>query len=151
MKKLVYWLLGGAVSWFAIYMTEDFFLLSFSAIVFALPLWLIVEAAYIVISCALKRKIFLVFSWCDFPVICLSISTWGYVVSIEPMGLPCKSLANLVETGLFTLFACILYAIRCYHAFRGNVKAMDRWMRISAIAVPIVAVLFALLFPCLPE
>lgn len=43
MKNLVYWLLGGAVSWLAICMTDDFFPLSFSAIVFALPLWLIAD------------------------------------------------------------------------------------------------------------
>lgn len=151
MKKRFLWLLGGAISWLTICMTDDFFLLSFSAIVFTLPLWLIVETAYIVISYVFKRSIFLVLSWCDFPVICLSVSTWGYVVSIEPMGLPCKSLANLVETGMFTLIACILYAIRCCHAFHGNREEMDRWMRISAISVPVSAILFALLFPCLPE
>ena len=151
MWKLAYWILGAVVSSFAIYVADDFFLLSISTIVFSLPLFLIIEAFYIVISSVHKRRIYLVLSWCDLPIICCSIAIWGYIVSINPMGFPCKSLANLIEPAIFTSVACVLYAIRCYHAFKGNLEGMDRWGKISAITVPFTAILLALLFPGLPE
>ena len=151
MWKLAYWILGAVVSAFAIYVADDFFLLSISTIAFSLPLFLIIEVFYILISCAYKRRVYLVLLWYDLPIICCSIALWGYIVSIKPMGFPCKSLANLIEPGIFTSFACVLYAIRCYHAFKGNLEDMDRWGRITAIAIPSAAILFALLFPGLTE
>ena len=151
MRNAFHWILGCATALFTIFIVDDFFLLSFSAIVFTLPLFLIVEVVYIVFSYVRNRKIHLVLSWYDLPTICLSIAAWGCIVSVNPMGYPSKSLANLMEPAFFTSVSCVQYAIRCYHAFSGDLKMMKKWGRISSITVFIAAILFAFLFPGIPE
>lgn len=151
MNALGYWLIGIVFAGLVIFMTDDFFFLSFSSLLIALPIFLIVEVGYIVVSYVAKREVRLVLSWLDFPTICFSIAVWGFVVTKKPIEFPFKSLANLIEPGIFTSVAGILYAIRCYHAFKGHSEMVKRWGLISAITIPLLAVLFAFLFPGLPE
>lgn len=151
MRNFVYWIVGIGTSLLIIHWTDDFLLLSFSAIVFTLPLFLMIEVVYIVISYLLKRKVYLVLSWSDLPTICFSIAAWGYIDAVKPMAWPCKSLANHIEPAIFTTLACFMYAIRCYYAFKGNLERMEKWKIALAVTIPIVAILFAFLFPGLPE
>lgn len=151
MKDLMCWILGMIVGGVIILLVDDFFLLSLAAIVYAIPLFIIVETVYVASSLALKRKIRLVLSWVDCPTIVLSIALWGCLVEKMPWGVSNKSLANLIEPGLFSALACVFYAIRCYYALTGNNGKMKAWERVSFVAIPGVAVLMAFLFPCLPE
>lgn len=151
MKDLMCWILGMIVGGVIILLVDDFFLLSLAAIVYAIPLFIIVETVYVASSLALKRKIRLVLSWVDCPTIVLSIALWGCLVEKMPWGVSNKSLANLIEPGLFSALACVFYAIRCYYALTGNNGKMKAWERVSFVAIPVVAVLMAFLFPCLPE
>lgn len=151
MKSFCRWVLGVVASCFLMHMTDDFFLLSFSAMVFAIPFFLVTEMAYLVVSHVARRRMRLVLSWLDFPTVCFSIAAWGFIVSAETIAFSHKSLANLIEPGIFTSLWVFLYAVRCYHAYKGNLGAANRWGRISAVAIPMTAILFAFLFPGLPE
>ena len=151
MKDLMCWILGMIAGGAIILLVDDFFLLSLAAIVYAIPLFIIVETVYVASSLVLKRQIQLVLSWTDFPTIVLSIALWGCLVEKMPWGISNKSLANLVEPGLFSALACVLYAIRCYCALTGNNGKMKVWEWVSVVAIPVVAVLMAFLFPCLSE
>lgn len=152
MRKLAYWIAGIAISSFIINIADDFFLSSYSVLMYSLPVFLIIEAVYLVFSLAFKRRIYIIISWYDLPSICFSIAIWEYIVAVNPMGgVMCKSLANLIEPGIFTAIACVIYGVRCYHAFNCNFARMERWGMVSAILIPVVAILFAFLFPGLSE
>ena len=151
MKNIVCWAVGITISLIVVVMTDNYFLLSLCAIVYVSPFFLIIETSYIVISIMQKRKIRLVLSWCDLPILCSSIAIWGYLVSLNLKCFPNKSLANLIEPGVLALYACVTYMIRCCYAFKGDSIRMERWRFISMTSIPLVAVLLALLFPCLPE
>ncbi|MBR2679446.1 MAG: hypothetical protein IKE23_01550 [Exiguobacterium sp.] len=133
--------------------TVDGFLLECSifSILCGIPLYIIVDATYLIACAIKKRTVHIVFSVLDPVVIIASIALWGCVAYFKPFPMLVKAMPNLMESGLLMVLYCAFLAVRCYHAFVGNVEKMTRWQWLSFTILPIVAVLLALFFPTLPE
>ena len=129
---------------------DEFGLLALFPVLLGLPCFIVTELIYIIMSVLRNRGVMpmLAFPLIDVLIVIGAIQIWSVVY---PFGVLCKSFTNLIETGLLTMLACVFYAIRCYHAFKGNEEKMKRWQWLSFAILPIVAVLSALLFPTLPE
>ena len=149
--RSAFWLFGFFLSILAIEVVDDFLLLSLASVVYVLPLFVFLVVAYLVSCLVRKRPVRVVLSWADLPVVCWSVAIWGLVVEANLPIMPNKSLANLIEPGMVSALWCVLFAIRCRHALNGNLMKMSFWRNASFVAMPVVAVLLALLCPAIPE
>ena len=149
--KTILWLFGFFLAALATKVVDDFFLLSLASVVYVLPLFIFIVVAYLVACFVRKRPVRVVLSWADLPVVCWSIAVWGLVLEANLPIMPSKSLANLIEPGMVSAVWCVLFAIRCRHALNGNLMKMSFWRNVSFVAMPVVAVLIALLCPAISE
>ena len=149
--KTILWLFGFFLAALATKVVDDFFLLSLASVVYVLPLFIFIVVAYLVACFIRKRPVRVVLSWADLPVVCWSIAIWGLVVEANLPIMPSKSLGNLIEPGMVSALWCVLFAIRCRYALNGNLMKMSFWRNVSFVAMPVVAVLIALLCPAISE
>ena len=137
--------------WFVMGVDGFLFECSIFLILIGVPAFLVVDIIYLVACAIFKNRVFIVVSLFDPVVMVASVAIWSCVVYYHPFPMAVKAMPNLIEPGVLAVLFCMFYAIRCYYAFRGNACKMDQWKLISFVAIPIVAILSATLFPTLQE
>ena len=122
---------------------------SIFAILLGVPTFVVMDLFYIIISVLRKRDVQIIYSLGDLIIIVLSIWIWGYIVYSHLLFV--KTMVNYIESGVIAMSACALYAIRCFYAYKGNLRKINLWQKISFVVIPVIAILLAILFPGIPE
>ena len=124
---------------------------SIFAILLGVPTFIAIDVFYIISCIVRKKNVQITFSIGDLITIVFSIAIWGYIVYSHSASLHIKTMVNYIESGLVAISSCILYAIRCFYAYRGDLKKFNLWKKLSLVVIPVVAILFAYFFPPLSE